>query len=117
MQLTISYISALADNEATALLFTDPSSVATFYKSKPEQEFVEKNLTDEAALVSVNQYVRQLYFIKPKAENVSYRRKEALRKTGADLFKQVSQHKLETLQIASYLDDPEDLLALCEGWP
>jgi leucyl aminopeptidase len=115
MSLTISYISSLAGNEATALLFAEASSVSEFYKSKPEQEFVEKSLTDETALISVNQYVRQLFFIKPKAENVSYRRKEALRKIGADLFKQVSQLKLETLQITSFLDDPDDLLALCEG--
>jgi leucyl aminopeptidase len=115
MQLTISYITTPAENEATALLFSEASAVSAFYNNRPEQEFVEKSLSEEAALISLNQYVRQLFFIKPKAENVSYRRKEALRKTGADLFKQVSGLKLETLQIASFTDSPDDILCLCEG--
>lgn len=115
MSITISYISSLSDKESTALLFTDGSAVSGFYKSEPEKEYVEKGLSAETALISINQYVKQLFFIKPKAENIAYRRKENLRKTGADLFKQVSQLKLESLQLASYTDDPEDVLALCEG--
>jgi leucyl aminopeptidase len=115
MSITISYISSLSDKESTALLFTDGSAVSGLYKSQQEKEYVEKGLSAESALIAINQYVKQLFFIKPKAENVAYRRKENLRKTGADLFKQVSQLKLETLQLASYTDDPEDVLALCEG--
>jgi hypothetical protein len=116
MQLTISYITTPAENEATALLFSEASAVSAFYNNRPEQEFVEKSLSDEAALISLNQYVRQLFFIKPKAEIVSYRRKEALRKTGADLFKQVSGLKLETLQIASFTDRPDDIYACAKVW-
>jgi leucyl aminopeptidase len=115
MPVSISYISSLSGNESAALLFTDAPAVSEFYKSQPEREFVERSLSGETAIIAVNQYVKQLFFIRPKAESVTYRRKEALRKTGADLFKQVSQQQLETLQLASFTDDPEDVLALCEG--
>jgi leucyl aminopeptidase len=115
MQPHIEYIAKLAPKTDTAILINSVEVVKEFCKNQPESDYVQKLIEDEGTFASINQYERQLFFIRPKKEAQIYRRKEQLRKSGFELFKTIGQAKTEKLQIISYTDNPDDILALCEG--
>jgi leucyl aminopeptidase len=115
MQPHLTYIDTLAQQTDTVILLTKTDVITQFCKNPQETSYVQKLLKDEGTSATINQYERQLYFIKPKGEPAGYRRKEQLRKSGAELFRNVQHSKAETLQIVSYTQNPDDILSFCEG--
>lgn len=115
MQPHLAYIHTLSPQTDTAILLTKTDVINQFCNNPQETAYVQKLLKEEGTSATINQYERQLYFIKPKDEPAGYRRKEQLRKSGFELFKQVQHSKAETLQIVSFTANAEDTLAFCEG--
>jgi leucyl aminopeptidase len=111
----IELLDQLVATADTIVLVKDASTAKQFSSQPGEINYLNRQIEDGSRIISINQYERQLYFVLPEEKKSVAARKEALRKTGFELFKQVSTAKISTLQITSFLEDPSDILAFCEG--
>ncbi len=97
------------------VLLLDNAHAANQFLDERELAYLGKQIADGSKLIHINQYDRQLFVAVPDARKTGDARREALRKTGHDLYALLKKGAVEKLQLVSEEADAGELLALAEG--
>jgi leucyl aminopeptidase len=106
--------SRISDKEDLVMILDQKSDLKTILGSGEESRSVYKKLETQS-LVAINHHQRNIFFTKPKAVTDLDKKRENLRKAGCDICGLANKEKIKKLQLCSFTDHPEDLLALAEG--
>lgn len=82
----------------------------------PEEiAYVANAFKDEQAIVTLNQYNRQLFICQVKGKKTDWQTAESLRKAGADLLATLNKQKLEEITINNFSATPHAAYLVAEG--
>ncbi|MBC7923467.1 MAG: leucyl aminopeptidase [Ferruginibacter sp.] len=114
---SIQLTDSLSPDDDLAILIHAGSDVSAYCQHPGEANFVRQKIAEKTSVIHVNQYRRQVFFLHPETDiRPGHRRKEAMRRLGADLFRTVRMLPTEVMQMVSLTGDPDDLLRFCEGF-
>jgi leucyl aminopeptidase len=103
------------DYKVDTVLLLDNANAANQFCNERELAYLQKQIGEGSKLTHINQYDRQLFIVVPDPKKTGDARREALRKTGHELYGLLKKQSVETLQIVSELAGAGELLALAEG--
>ena len=115
MSITLKNTRKLKDTLDTVVLLHDHDDASAYCHSEQEQAYVQKKL-DQQEIVTLNQYERLIYFVKPIADKEGATLRDAYRSKGFELFNLIKQEKLTALQVTGSKSLGEAVLDFCEGF-
>ena len=115
MSITLKNTRKLKDTLDTVVLLQDHDDAPAYCHNEQEQTYVQKKLAQQE-IVTLNQYERLIYFIKPIADKEGTALRDAYRSKGFELFNLIKQEKLTALQVTGSESLGEAVLDFCEGF-
>ena len=97
------------------VLLLDNANAANQFLDEREMVYLGKQIAEGSKLIHINQYDRQLFVVVPDANKTGDARREALRKTGHELYALLKKSVVERLQMVTETANADELLVLAEG--
>ena len=85
------------------------------FLSEKEQDYVKRKIEQDEKLIGINQYHRWIFIQIIPDEELSYKRKESLRKSAYKLTKILNKEKISKIMLAGKQAEKEEILAFIEG--
>jgi leucyl aminopeptidase len=97
------------------VLLLDTANAASPFLNERELAYLGQQIAEGGKLIHINQYDRQVFVAVPDAKKTGDARREALRKTGHELYALLKKGAVEKLQLIAESAEAGELLALAEG--
>lgn len=113
--ITISKKSAINNNDNMVLLCSKSSNFNSYNLTKPEIEFIKKEIAKEKLFIPINQLNRWVYIQLLDIKKEKYLTMEASRKSANSIHAYIVDSKTESVTIVDANNKPAETLAFTEG--
>ncbi|MTI33597.1 leucyl aminopeptidase family protein [Xanthovirga aplysinae] len=114
MQPTIRLSKSLSE-KASLIVFTESENWEKLCQNEREINFIRQKLEKGKDFVTLHRLNRLLVFINKAKGEENYKKWEDLRKKGNKVLNLINEEKIEALQIVGRQENPDFILAFCEG--